>query len=290
MASNSSRDYELPASIYVDLAKTCKPLQVETTKGSGTYVRAKCCCFCNRSVRLGAGSSDHSLQQHMRSAECQKYQKSPPDSKHSPETPSTKLATGFPTSSVVLQPNPPLVQPPSTSQPALDTAYMGLDPALRDAAPACPGAFVNFGASMFSHYPWHLHDTAFLEYDLSYIDPGGQFFFVRSRKCCRKPSASGLGCESCDQVVLGRQLQDLLQRARPGSKVPPSLNTHFRTYAQVCDVVSEKTAQINALHLKQLTEERRVKSLSGRLLGGPGSRTPDVTLVFSDFWVLGPST
>ncbi|KAG8712621.1 hypothetical protein FRC09_019663 [Ceratobasidium sp. 395] len=76
---------------------------------------------------------------------------------------------------------------------------------------------------------------------------------------------SGAECGPCSQVVLGRQLQDLLQRADPSYAVPPSLRNDLRTHAQLFSVLQEKNSQLNTLNLKQLAEQRHTQSLSGRL-------------------------
>jgi hypothetical protein len=114
----------------------------------------------------------------------------------------------------------------------------------------CSGTVINYSSSMFSHYPWHLHDTDFLDYKLAYIDPDGRFFCARSKKCYGSLAGTGSVCEACNQIVLGRQLQELMKRAHPDSPVAPTLNIQFRTHPQVCNLLQERNAQFNTLQLK----------------------------------------
>jgi hypothetical protein len=74
MVSQPSRDLHLPPDAYVHLATSCQEQSLEKSKDSGRLVRAKQCCFCGRRIKLGAGTSDYSLQQHMLSYECQEAQ------------------------------------------------------------------------------------------------------------------------------------------------------------------------------------------------------------------------
>jgi hypothetical protein len=114
----------------------------------------------------------------------------------------------------------------------------------------CPGALVGYGISMFSHYPWHLHDTEFLEYELSFIEPKGRLLRVKSPKCLGKAPGEGSACRAWNQTVTGRQFQDLLKRATPGSTVATSLNFQFRTHPQIRELLNNKNTQINMLQLE----------------------------------------
>jgi hypothetical protein len=114
----------------------------------------------------------------------------------------------------------------------------------------CPGALVDYRMSMFSHYPWHLHDTDSLSYNFSFIDPYGRFCYIQSRVCYQKSPGSGLSCEACSQVVTGHQFQELLQRAATASSsLPTTLKVQFRTHPQVCDLLDKKNSQINSSKL-----------------------------------------
>ncbi|KAG8724323.1 hypothetical protein FRC09_020193 [Ceratobasidium sp. 395] len=255
---------ELPADDYVQLARTCKELKVETSPGSSpTAVRAKRCCFCFRVVKLGSGSADYSLQQHMRSYDCRKAQ-------------SNLVGCGSTRFSSELQ---QLDVKPAASdsqrftdwqllswahRATLTTQHTQLDLLLD----TCPGARVDCEASMFSHYPWHLHDTQILDYELSYIDPKGHFFRVRSRECKQKVPTTNVACEACNQIVLGRQLQELMKRANLESLVAQSLNVQYRTHWQLSELLRAKILQINELLLKSFVDlkaDRRIQSLSGRM-------------------------
>ncbi|KAG8692622.1 hypothetical protein FRC09_011076 [Ceratobasidium sp. 395] len=264
---------QISPDIYVQAAKGCEELQIPKFKGSEKLVRAKICCFCDRPVKLGAGTSDYSLQQHMRSIECKKSQESFMQSVRSLDSlllseskpPYAKLSTDIfePVSHYCSAPSS--IHSSSTDLPHSDIVFPGIQPAyeqLRD----CPGALHHNGnVSMFSHYPWHLHDTGLLNYSLAFIDPKGRFIRVQSNKCHRKSPRSGAACTACDQVVLGGQFQDILQRASPDSVVPPNLNLQFRTHPQLCELVKDKIAQINAHQLKNIATERRIQSLAGRM-------------------------
>ncbi|KAG8743804.1 hypothetical protein FRC12_014959 [Ceratobasidium sp. 428] len=235
---------ELPADDYVQLARTCKELKVETSPGSSSTVRAKRCCFCFRVVKLGLGSADYSLQQHMRSYDCRKAQ-------------GNLVGYGSTRFSSEVQ---QLDAKPAASDSQRFTDWELLSWAHR--APlttqhtqlglfldTCPGARVDCEASMFSHYPWHLHDTQILDYELSYIDPKGQFFRVRSHECKQKVPTTNAACEACNQIVLGRQLQELMKRANPESLVAQSLNVQYRTHWQLSELLRAKILQINELQL-----------------------------------------
>jgi hypothetical protein len=120
-----------------------------------------------------------------------------------------------------------------------------------NASDRCPGAFFNFGHSMFRHYPWHLHDEGLLPYEFSFIDPKGRYFYVQSPKCTQKsPGGSGLACDACSRVVITKQFQDIVQRAAPGHMFPPTANTLYRTWSQLNDLLDEKAVQINKLKLQ----------------------------------------
>jgi hypothetical protein len=216
----------ISADILVQRAKSCEELAVEKHKGSGMFVRAKRCCFCQHVVKLGAGSADYSLVQHMRSFDCQKAQKS--------------LAS--------------VVSPPSLSESDSKPPSICAPTSLRlqsaTSVDVCPGALVDYGISMFSNYPWHLHDTGTLSYTFSFIDPQGRFCYVQSRVCYQKSPGNGLSCEACSQVVMGRQFQELLKRAATASSsLPPTLKLQYRTYPQVCDLLDKKNSQINSSKL-----------------------------------------
>jgi hypothetical protein len=242
----------LPVNLYVQLANACKDVQANNLNGSGSIVRAKHCCFCARTIKLGAGSTNFSLQQHMLSHECQKSQKKFADSDYDLSfllsdlnLPSLNLAT--PTPSVHLS---SLLEPYyRTDSPPLAVGYLrhNLQPELSE---TCPGALVDYGMSLFSHYPWHLHDLALLDYGLRYIDPKGRFIRICSNQCYQKSPGRGAACEECNRVVLGRQLQDLVKRASLDPSTVPSINLLFWTYSQLSLLLKEKSSKLNGLKLK----------------------------------------
>ncbi|KAG9083746.1 hypothetical protein FS749_005764 [Ceratobasidium sp. UAMH 11750] len=261
MVSSSLDLPELPADVYVHLARVCAEVEVESSKGSGQLVRAKVCCFCSRSIKLGAGHSDYSLQQHMGSYQCREHQKALADAdfelasfvaglKLPDQKPSTRL---FSSQSVECAVSPPVYIQRSENQLPVDNVEV------------CPGALVDYGVSMFSHYPWHLHDSGLLDYELSFIDPSGLFFRLSSHKCTRNSPGKGVACLACRQVVLGRQFQELMQRSRPGTSISPSTNLQFRTYSQLCDLVKDKSSKINDLKLKDMASQRCIQSLLSRM-------------------------
>ncbi|KAG8717186.1 hypothetical protein FRC08_008016 [Ceratobasidium sp. 394] len=258
MASNPIDLPPLPADVYVQLARACEELQLEKSKGSGLLVRAKRCCFCFSPVKLGFGSSDYSLQQHMASYKCRQYQKNLAD-------------TGFDFSSLL--PAPKLLDTKPTmlldardltqSSPVLaEHPRHDLRP---ETVESCPGALVEYEVSMFSHYPWHLHDLGVLDYEFSFIDHKGRFFRLCSTKCSQKSPGKGAACRACNQVVFGRQFQDLVKRANPDTLIAPSTNLHLRTYSQLCTLLNDKNSQINDFKLKDMKSQRRIQSLSSRM-------------------------
>lgn len=214
MASNLLDRPQLPVDVHVWLAKGCKKLQVEKPEGSGVFVRAKKCCFCQQSVQLGAGSADYSLTQHMLSKKCQKSQRY---SNNVPQPPHN-IAEHKP---LDMKLNTPVPEPDLAVQLPdilLDTSIV--DSTLSGTAlqkpETCPGALIDYGMSMFSHYPWHLHDTDFLGYELSFIDPKGRFLRVQSCKCLgRAPGGKGSACSACNQIVPGIQVDNIELESRP---------------------------------------------------------------------------
>ncbi|KAG9119441.1 hypothetical protein FRC07_005533, partial [Ceratobasidium sp. 392] len=130
---------------------------------------------------------------------------------------------------------------------------------------ACPGALFVYEVSMFSHYPWHMHDSDFLDYELSFIDPKGRFFRMTSYKCARKSPGRGAACSACNQIVMGQQFQDLVKRANPNAKIAPTTNIHLRTYSQLCDLLKDKSSTINDLKLKDVSSQRCIQSLLTRM-------------------------
>ena len=98
---------------------------------------------------------------------------------------------------------------------------------------ACPGALVNYGVSMFSHYPWHLHDLGILDYEFSYIDPRGRLFRVCSNRCARKSPGRGAACDARNQIILGRQFQELIKRASVDPSTAPKTKVQFWSYKQL---------------------------------------------------------
>ncbi|KAG8781543.1 hypothetical protein FRC12_021783 [Ceratobasidium sp. 428] len=273
MFSSSTNRPQISSDIYVHLSKACEEIQIPKSKGSEILVRAKICCFCERHVKLGSGSSDYSLQQHMSSIECKKSQESFMQSARSLDSllyseskpPYAKLSNDISERVSYSQLAADSMYPLSTTLPYSTTVWPDIQSA-HERQWDCPGAYYDYGkVSMFSHYPWHLHDTDLLSYSLAFIDPKGRFVRVHSDKCCRKSSGPGAACNACDQVVLGRQFQEIIRRASPDSVVPPNLNIQFRTHAQLWDLAKEKTAQINAHQLKEMAAQRHIQTLSGRM-------------------------
>jgi hypothetical protein len=216
----------ISADILVQRAKSCEELAFEKQEGSGVFVRAKRCCFCQRVVKLGAGSADYSLIQHMRSYDCQKTQDLP-------------VSVG-----------PPASLSESDSKPLGICTPTSLRLESATSVDFCPGALVNYKMSMFSHYPWQLHDTDSLSYTFSFIDPRGRFCYVQSRVCHQISPGNGSSCEACSQVVMGRQFQELSKRAATASSsLPPTLQLQFRTHPQVCDLLEQKNSQLNSSKL-----------------------------------------
>ncbi|KAG9122901.1 hypothetical protein FRC07_000528, partial [Ceratobasidium sp. 392] len=253
--------FHLPADVCVQLARVCDEVEVESSKGSEQPVRAKICCFFSRSIRLGAGSTDYSLQQHMISYKCRESQQRLADTGFD----FTSLLSGQKTidldeklgtqsrgsRSHVTVPAIPVEQPECQTLP--------------ENTEACPGALYYYGISMFSHYPWHLHDSNLLDYKLSFIDPDGRFFRVCSYKCTRKSPRSAAACPACDQIILGQRFQQLVQRADPNAPVTPSTNIQLQTYSQLCDLLKDKTSKINKLKLKDLSSQQCIQSLLTRM-------------------------
>ncbi|KAG8718339.1 hypothetical protein FRC09_012817 [Ceratobasidium sp. 395] len=256
---------QLPADVCVQLAEVCDEVEVESSKSSSQPVRAKICCFCWRSIKLGAGSSDYSLQQHMVSYKCREFQKQLAD-------------TGFDFSSLLSRQKTldidekPRTQGldkciPSSAVPA--TSVEGLEQRperhlLPNNAEVCPGALFYYRTSMFSHYPWHLHDSDLLDYQLSFIDPKGRFIRVCSYKCTQKSPGKGGACSPCSQIIMGQQFQDLVKRADPNASIAPSTHIQLRTYSQLRDLVKDKTSKINELKLKDVSSQRCIQSLLAR--------------------------
>ncbi|QRV87004.1 hypothetical protein RhiJN_15022 [Ceratobasidium sp. AG-Ba] len=266
MVSSPPTAYVLPADVYVQLARACEEVQVETLKGSGTFARAKRCCFCARVVKLGSGCSDYSLQQHMTSYRCQAQQKQFADS-------GCDLPLFLPKDKSLdqilsLQPSDSSkasAEPETTPNNRLPAGERTRSSFVFGDADGCPGALVEYPMSMFSHYPWHLHDSDFLDYKLSYIDPNGKFFCVQSNKCLRTSPRIGASCHACSQVVLGWQYQDLVKRACSDVAITTSTNLHYWTHSQLCNLVKEKTSKLNNMKMKDMTSQRRIQSLCGRM-------------------------
>jgi hypothetical protein len=252
MLSHTSSNPVLPADFYVQFAHACREVPSEKLKGSGTLVRAKQCCFCTRTIKLGSGSSNYSLQQHMLSYECQKHQKKFADSAFDlPSILSNIELPGLKPATQVLNSQSPMCLEPCKPADCLSLAaeHAGQNLWLENFE-ACPGALVDYGMSIFTHYPWHLHDLGFLDYKLSFIDPKGRFFRVSSNRCYQTSPGRGAACEACNQIVLGSQFQELMKRATLDPLAVPSTKLQFWTYSQLCVLLKEKTSQLNELKLK----------------------------------------
>lgn len=243
MGSSQAPNPVLPADFYVKLAHACEVLQLEESNSSDTLVRAKQCCFCARIIKLGAGSADHSLQQHMLSRKCQKSQARFAGSNYD---------LPFILSNLNLSSLSPTLQATDTQPfPSIEPRYCTSNTSsAAEYLTACPGALVDYGRSMFSHYPWHLHDLPVLDYRFSYIDPGGRFFRLYSSKCTRESPGRGAACMPCNQIILGRQFQELIRRASIDPSTARSTKLQFWTYTQLQELVKEKTSQLDSLRLK----------------------------------------
>ncbi|KAG8750064.1 hypothetical protein FRC12_013091 [Ceratobasidium sp. 428] len=254
---------QLPADVCIQLAAVCKGVKVESSKDSSQPVRAKICCFCLRSVKLGAGSTDYSLQQHMVSYKCRESQKQLADSgfdfssllsgqktlNFNEKLGTESLESRTPSSTVSATP----VERPERRLPVPNNTE------------TCSGALFYWRNSMFSHYPWHLHDSNLLDYELGFIDPKGRFLRVSSYNCTQKSPGKGGACAACDQVIMGRQFQDLVRRADPNEPVAPSTNVRLRTHSQLHDLLKDKTSKINELKLKDVSSQRCIQSLLTRV-------------------------
>lgn len=252
MVSHLASNIVLPVDFYVHLANACHKIQPEKSKGSGTLARAKQCCFCHRSINLGSGSSTHSLQQHMLSYNCQNQQKRFLGSNCTLSSILSDL--NLPNLSPAVQTSHPQsvsdseqCNPTSSSSLTMGHKESGMQPEHSD---ACLGAFVNYDMSMFSHYPWHLHDLGVLNYEFSYIDPKGRYFRVCSKQCSRISPEGGGACDACNRVILGRQFQELVKRASLDPLTSSSTKLSFWTYSQLCSILNEKTSKLNDLKLK----------------------------------------
>jgi hypothetical protein len=72
--ANSLFPTDLPLHILAIWAQICPESKLEDVRTSGTSARMKRYCFCDSSVKLGAGSADNSLIQHIVSKKCRNAQ------------------------------------------------------------------------------------------------------------------------------------------------------------------------------------------------------------------------
>ncbi|KDN35862.1 hypothetical protein RSAG8_11224, partial [Rhizoctonia solani AG-8 WAC10335] len=265
MVSETSYNSDIPFNILLQKAEACPVVLVKKFEGSERFIHKEC-CFCGGVINLGLHPNNYALVTHMRSSGCHKNQ-----DKAKTITNSSHIPALFPTDNIAL--------PMSTHMEALKAEHfkettkqsLPIPPVVTPSSSVvinnCPGALIEYGSTMFLHYPWQLHapECNFLSYTFAYIDPQGHFFYARSNKCMQKPSKSGAPCVPCSQVPFSRQFQDLFARASSEKPLPPSTNLQYQTYPQICSLLKDRTSQKKTLQLKQIGLNHRIQTLSGRM-------------------------
>ncbi|CAE6411308.1 unnamed protein product, partial [Rhizoctonia solani] len=133
---HSTLSPKLSLYILARLARTCAVVNAPSTP-----FRVKQCCFCSRTVNLGPGESDRSLIEHMQGNKCRQKQ----GSAYAQENDTTTTQEQF------------LIRAGYGSN---ESSINNMPNMYSGGGELCHGVYIDYGSSMFSHYPWQMHDPA----------------------------------------------------------------------------------------------------------------------------------
>lgn len=113
----------------------------------------------------------------------------------------------------------------------------------------CPGVSLTFGSSVYTMYPWQLHDHVALPFNVIGIEGGGQTIRVRSTRCDIQLKHTSSVCGQCAWIGLSPDLTAIRDRAA-AMQLPTGTNYYYMNYAQLSRALHEKSGQIKELKLK----------------------------------------
>lgn len=208
----------LPNGIYVQPRQTARGME---------HVRIKYCPDCSKEVNLGPGTSEHAYLVHRSSKACLRAQQGA----------SAKSASATPAGSL-----PDLDLPPPPTTPTAAT------PKLIPSSQTCPGAVLRFTRSVYTDYPWQLHESRQMPYRILAIGEDGFSLTVRSTNCTGFPMGDLVSCVPCTHTDELKDVSVLKQRIES----TPSLYTNFRflSFTQLVALLEDKNKMINDLKIK----------------------------------------
>ncbi|KAG9089573.1 hypothetical protein FRC06_001483, partial [Ceratobasidium sp. 370] len=134
----------------------------------------------------------------------------------------------------------------------------------------CRGVEFEVPVSLWSNYPWHLHDSTHVEsvhvpFHICTIDRDGDVVRVRSHDCTGSVLHPELGCcHACARTLDLRIFKSLMKRAE--TETPTNgLNRKYYSYKQLLDLLESKDKIIKKYRLKGLELNRNIRRLLGKL-------------------------
>ncbi|KAJ7818285.1 hypothetical protein B0H13DRAFT_2379013 [Mycena leptocephala] len=120
-----------------------------------------------------------------------------------------------------------------------------------------PGVRLSLPESAFRCYPWQLHTTDNLLYDIQWVGQSGELY-VRAKKCHKSGLAKG-PCGECKFLSSIPDVQRLVQRT--SGPLPVTRNLKYYNHFQLADVVHEKNEEMNLPKLKK----RAISEITNRI-------------------------
>lgn len=208
--------------------------------------RVKKCDRCLQKISLGPGSTMQAYHNHQASEKCNKKWKlrasaTPSGSSTTNSSPSvwsrsvTLSPAGLPS---IIMPEASAVSPAAPSPQSSSTPQSTL----------CPGAKMQFESSVYSTYPWHLHDYYQLPYTILSIATDRRTLCIRSINCTSVTVASMDICAACSGLDGHKELLALKNRAI--SQPAAGTNFRFMNYKQLVQQLKEKNGVINDFKIK----------------------------------------
>lgn len=111
----------------------------------------------------------------------------------------------------------------------------------------CPGARISFASSVYTTYPWWLHEPNTLPYTIIGIGEDGLSLLVRSIACKKTLAGTENVCHACASTITCAEVLGIKSRA--ASTPASGMNYRYLNFLQLCERLNLKNKTINELKI-----------------------------------------